>query len=405
MTFCMSRPSVSQVFSSLRPYAAASRLFIPRNLANHPLFSMSRYRAKCLPAETNASTLRACAEKRHFRTVAGEVKLTTETIQPSDIRRAAQISERGLVETAPAGVCPVSAYLSNLAPGSRRTMEQSLRLAASVLLDRPDAPGLAHRTPWHLVRRHHVQVLRAALERTHRPASVNKLLSAVRGVLHEAWCAGSIATDDYRRAVDVRSMKADPLLRGRALTQPELAAVITTCNEDGSNWGVRDAAIITTMYGAGLRRAELAGLHLGDYDPMTGAIIVRGKGRKDRVTYLGSALRGYVDAWIEARGDHPGHFFLPVGPTGELQARPLSTQAIMMIMRRRASEAGIEAFSPHDLRRSFVTDLLDSGEADLSVVAKLCGHSSIRTTARYDRRGESAKTDAVEVLRIDTGIA
>jgi len=75
----------------------------------------------------------------------------------------------------------------------------------------------------------------------------------------------------------------------------------------------------------------------------------------------------------------------------------MSSHAVYLVCRKRAEEAGISTFSPHDMRRSFVSDLIDSG-ADLSVTQRLAGHSSITTTAGYDRRPEARKREAAERL-------
>ena len=77
----------------------------------------------------------------------------------------------------------------------------------------------------------------------------------------------------------------------------------------------------------------------------------------------------------------------------------MTDQAVLDILRARGKEAAIASFSPHDLRRTFISNLLDAG-ADISTVQKLAGHSSPVTTAKYDRRGEETKRLAVERLSI-----
>jgi site-specific recombinase XerD len=80
-----------------------------------------------------------------------------------------------------------------------------------------------------------------------------------------------------------------------------------------------------------------------------------------------------------------------------VQLRRMTPQAVLLIVQKRATEAGVESFSPHDFRRTFCSDLLDAG-VDIVTVQKLAGHASPVTTAKYDRRGEEAKRRAVQRL-------
>ena len=106
-----------------------------------------------------------------------------------------------------------------------------------------------------------------------------------------------------------------------------------------------------------------------------------------------------VAAWLGHRGDEAAPLFMPIDKSGALQPQRLGDHAVYMALRKRAHEAGVAEFSPHDLRRTFVSHLLGRG-ADLSTVQRLAGHAQISTTARYDRRGEEAKRKASELLLV-----
>jgi integrase len=139
-------------------------------------------------------------------------------------------------------------------------------------------------------------------------------------------------------------------------------------------------------------------LDLADYGPQTGALTIRsGKGRKDRISYATNGAQLALEEWLTARGTAPGPLFLPITWYGKMEFRRMTTQAIYSALRKRAKDAGVERFSPHDLRRTFVSDLLDAG-ADVSMVQQLAGHSNVGTTQRYDRRPEVARRKAAENL-------
>jgi len=91
--------------------------------------------------------------------------------------------------------------------------------------------------------------------------------------------------------------------------------------------------------------------------------------------------------------------FCPVNKGGKIAGRRLTDQAIYNMLEKRRIQAGIKAFSPHDMRRSFISDLLDAG-ADVSAVAGPAGHSNLNTTMKYDRRGERAKKAAAMKLKV-----
>ena len=292
---------------------------------------------------------------------------------------------------------PVLVYLARLASSSRRVMRGALRRMAELLTSgRCDEVTC----PWGGLRYQHTAAVRSWLAERYAPATANRYLAALRGVLKEAWRLGYMDAETYRRAVDLPPVRGETLPAGRAISAGELRALFASCAEGGMPGGARDAALLAVLYGGGLRRSEAVGLDVNDYDRSTGALrVTRGKGNKARLVYLANGGRAAVAAWVEVRGLDPGPLLLPVSKSGRVTIRRLSDQAAYDGLRRRAGRAGVAACSPHDCRRSFVGDLLDAG-ADLVTVQKLAGHANVTTTARSDRRSEDAKRKAADLLNV-----
>jgi site-specific recombinase XerD len=303
----------------------------------------------------------------------------------------------GLALTSPTPLTlhPVAVYLSSLGHGSRRAMNRALNAIASMLTNgQCDAMTL----DWSKLRYHHTAAVRAVLIEKYSPATVNKWLSALRRVLEEAKRLDLMSVSDYKSASDLRSVPVTKGLKGRALKRGEIAALIGVCQQDSSPIGVRDAALIAILRGAGLRRQELANLNLNDFDSDTGAIEVKhAKGGKDRTVYLSTSATGAVLNWLEVRGNAPGPLLSAISRGHRVLNRRLTAQAVLFILQKRAKQAGVETFSAHDFRRTYISDLLDAG-VDIVTVQKLAGHNDPATTSRYDRRGEETKRLASELL-------
>jgi integrase len=117
------------------------------------------------------------------------------------------------------------------------------------------------------------------------------------------------------------------------------------------------------------------------------------------LVYLSLEACQYLERWLDARGRYQGALLCAVQKGGRIEIRYLSSDSVLKMLRKRAKQAGMEAFSPHDFRRTFCGDLLDAG-VDLVTVQKLAGHASPLTTSKYDRRGEEVKRQAVQNLRL-----
>lgn len=309
---------------------------------------------------------------------------------------------------------PVLVYLARLAPGSRRTMRQALDIVAeTVSSGQADALAL----DWSRLAYQHTAAVRAVLAERYAPATANKMLAALRGVMKEAWRLGQLDAEAYRRAADLASVRGERLLRGRQLSAGELRALFRACADDPTPAGRRDAALLAVLYGGGLRRAEAVGLDLASYAPTAQTLVVRGKGNAERLVFLPPGAVTALQGWLAVRAADPGRpgpgaphhgapgpgpLFVPINRGGRLGRWRLSAQAVLGVLRKRAAEANVAACSPHDLRRTAASDLFDAG-VDVGVVQRVLGHANVATTVRYDRRGEAATRRAAALLHVPIG--
>lgn len=289
---------------------------------------------------------------------------------------------------------PVAVYLGGLAPGSRRAQRTALQTVAAMVY----AEATELTLPWWALDFAHTTAIRSKVAVKFAPATANRMLAALRGVLKASFKLGLMSADHMTRASSVDAVRGTRVPKGRALSRGELTALFEVC--DGlTPSGARNAALLGLLYGGGLRRAEIVALDVSDYEVETGKLVVRGKGNKERVAWATNGSRDALDAWLAVRGVEPGPLFLPVTKGGVIKRRRMSDQAVAELVRRLALRAKIARFSPHDMRRTFIGDLLDGG-ADLAAVQGLAGHASPTTTSRYDRRGERARKRAAELLHV-----
>lgn len=299
-----------------------------------------------------------------------------------------------LTEQRPLDQNPALVYLAGLgSPHSLRSQKHALTVIANIL----GADILS--VNWGALRFQHVQAIRSKLIERYKPATVNRSLSALRGTLKSAFLLDQMAGEDYTKAVMVKAAVGEVIPAGREIETGELLALFQVCEADKSPAGARDAAIFGLLYSCGLRRAEVASLEFGDYNSETGALKVRGKRSKERIVYVFNGAAAALNDWLSVRGDSEGALFFPINKAGKITARRLTTQAIYNLLQKRLEQAKVKSCTVHDFRRTFVSDLLDAG-ADISIVAKMAGHASVNTTARYDRRPEQAKAKAANLLHV-----
>lgn len=213
------------------------------------------------------------------------------------------------------------------------------------------------------------------------PSSTARALIAVRG-LHRFAAAEGLTVGDVARAVK-------PPTPGRRLPKSlpldDVLSILDAAGGDGASDNprtLRDRALLELLYSTGARISEAVGLDIDDLDTDARAVLLRGKGGKERVVPVGRPAIAAIDTYLVrarpalvARGT----------PALFLNARGgrLSRQSAWQVLHDAAEKAGISvAVSPHTLRHSFATHLLDGG-ADVRVVQELLGHASVTTTQIY----------------------
>ncbi len=233
------------------------------------------------------------------------------------------------------------------------------------------------------------------LKATLGTGTVNAYIAAIKGAAKAAWMCKQLDVEAYQHIKEVSLLKGGEVPRGKALTSTETKRLLNTC--DGSPVSLRDSAILAVTYAAGLRRSEVAKLSLEDVDLETGSILIRGKRNKQAVNHITGKAISVLNKWVQVRGNKEGSLFPSIRKGGSVQENHMSGQSILDILKKRQKQAGLEGFTPHDLRSSFITHLLENN-VDVFVVSSLARHSSIQTTQGYDKRSKGVAIDAARAL-------
>ncbi len=217
----------------------------------------------------------------------------------------------------------------------------------------------------------------------HRPlsaASAGRAVVAVRGLHRFALREGLAATDPAREVKPPAPARRLP----KAISVEEVELLLAAAGADDTPLALRDRALLELLYGTGARISEAVGLAVDDLDRGTGLVRLDGKGGKQRMVPVGSYAQRAVEAYL-VRG-RPALSAAGRGTAALLlnaRGGRLSRQSAWTVLRTAADRAGLNVeISPHTLRHSYATHLLDGG-ADVRVVQELLGHASVTTTQVY----------------------
>lgn len=221
------------------------------------------------------------------------------------------------------------------------------------------------------------------LHRKNKKSSIARKLSSLRSFFRYLVKEGIIAFNPAKLVSTPKQEKLLPTALSvdeafRLMESPEAASQKALSEEERMRLQ-RDQAILELLYSSGLRVGELVGLNSNRLDFELGLVRVMGKGRKERIVPVGSkaleTLKAYVSLWQIPRGEHP----LFVNARGER----LTTRTVARLVKKYAGASKIfRKISPHSLRHTFATHLLDAG-ADIREIQEMLGHASLSTTQRY----------------------
>ncbi|MBV2128925.1 site-specific integrase [Rheinheimera sp. SM2107] len=216
--------------------------------------------------------------------------------------------------------------------------------------------------------------------------SINRAQVAIRNIVKIAVMM-KLADSEQLSQLSTLSQLKHAEYPGTALTQKQVQALFTLLERSRTETGIRNIAMFAVLLGTGLRRSELVALELKDFDANKQTLLVRnGKGNKSRTVFLPDWSLNHLKNWLTLRSRQPGYLFCPVQANGKVKLTTgLSVWLVLRLVKTKLQRIGVENASPHDLRRTFITRLLEQN-VDLNTVRQMAGHASITTTTIYDKR-------------------
>ena len=296
---------------------------------------------------------------------------------------------------------PAEVYVLTLnTPKSRQTAVEALHRLMDIL-EPALAPGssFSWRTfPWQGMTPEAAIYARRCLVDNGAPNTARLTLSIMRGVLREAWRLGLLDAETYQRCATLPRITGESAPAGRMLSEAEVTQLVAYLDALSGDYGIMAAAVFAVALGGGLRREELTRPLVSSIVEDGRALRFLGKGRQERVQHLPPWTTARVAAWVAARARKAWKtptLFLHAY-RGELFDRAPTVYTIWDLVTSVGAAAGLDHFSPHDLRRTFASRLIDAG--DLGAAQKAMAHKNPSTTLRYDRRGQGVANRAIDAL-------
>jgi integrase/recombinase XerD len=295
-------------------------------------------------------------------------------------------------------ISPVQCYLMTLAPSGQRSMKSQLTQVARLL-----GQNNIDDVQWHKLEYQELIFVRSRLKSLNKSTNtINTSMAALRGVVRCAFKMGLLNAEQMERICQLENVRGDDKKSGIALSLDESRRLVESAAAVRGPQGIRDSALLMLMVSTGLRRSEVASLNLDCFDFDRDQITIKGKGGKLRHIDISGVTLSLLIKWrseIVGKGGHP--FFTKVLKEGVTEKR-ITSNTVYRLVKNYGKSIGVRDLRPHDLRRTYISLLLEQG-TDLSLVSRTVGHASVTTTTRYDKRHVSAQTRASRKLITSLG--
>lgn len=293
---------------------------------------------------------------------------------------------------------PTECYLNNLAPTGRKAVISLIKSVKNTLL----LNGKLAALPLHKLSFEQLSTLKQSLVFNNKSARTIQLtFQVIKAIAKTAFLMNLIEQHELEKFNVLKLPHIEPSQKGKSLTATQLKSMLKQPYTPPSIINTRDIALLALMAGAGLRRSEVSALKLSDFSIADQLVVIhKGKGNRTRTQYLPVWVLEYLSSWLTVRGNNEGPLFCVVLNGRAIQARGISPETIYSVVTARTSHVLGEKFTPHDMRRTYISSLLANG-VDISTVSKLAGHKSIITTQLYDKRGVDSLKRAVNTLSVN----
>ncbi|MCH8493902.1 MAG: site-specific integrase [Idiomarina sp.] len=289
---------------------------------------------------------------------------------------------------------PYALYLSRLSSSSQQSIRSQLRSIARIMQWPLDDHDHFHRINYEEA----IKVRAMLAHEGWSARSINRAMVAVKGIVKVAVMMG--------KADQIQSLQLQTISRmkhgehqGTCLTTTQVEALFKHLTRCKRAHCYRNTAIFAVLLGTGLRRSELCKLEIADYRMAERRLLVRsGKGNKSRELFLPEWAVLHLKSWLDIRQRKDGLMFCRVMASGKFDiSRGLSSSTIYRLVQDTFEGLGISGVTPHDLRRTFITRLLEQ-KVDINTVRQMAGHAEISTTTIYDKRDHQFMRQAADAL-------